>query len=555
MTGFEPTPEQHQAREAFLTGGSLTIEACAGSGKTSTLKLLAQATRTTCLYIAFNRAIKDEAQASFPRHVTCKTSHSMAWSVGKLYQSNDRLKRRLLPRMLQQELHMSNTGSGACSAAFMARVLIQSLGKFCHSNDRTFSLKHLPESVCIDEEEEEHFRRSIAPYFSKTWARLTSPTCTLPVPHDLYLKQWALSDPKPPAKIIFLDEAQDANPLLLGLLARWQALGSQLVYVGDRYQQIYSWRGAINALEHLHTEHRVCLTQSFRYGEAVAKVANAVLRTHRGVESHIRGFEAIESRLEEEMQAPDAILCRTNACVIAELMEHVDTRACAIAGGVKELIALVRGVESLKQGKRAFNCPELAAFSTWDELELHADTELGQDLKPLIKLVETYGEEALLELLERVDQTREQDAELYLSTAHKAKGLEWENVQLADDFPTPYLGEERNPRWSEEEAHLLYVACTRAQHALDVSRCEAALDALARHKDSVSDVQQGLDGTSEPSHVQSHHPTHTHHPHRALLDSETFAQFLEAAHARGRSPEDLLAEMLLTLPQRQGSLW
>lgn len=550
MTTFRPTEEQQQALDAFLTGGSLKIEACAGSGKTSTLKLLAHATSKRCLYVAFNRAIKNEAQSSFPRHVACKTSHSMAWSVGKLYMAQNRLKGRLLPRLLQRELGLSSTGSGACAAPFLARVLIQSLQKFCQSDDVTFGLVHIPDSVRVDEEDEAQFRRAIAPLFKKTWHLLTSPECALPVPHDLYLKQWALSNPRVPAQVIFLDEAQDANPLLLGLLADWQLQGAQLVYVGDRYQQIYSWRGAVNALSTLRTTHTVQLTQSFRYGNEIAHVANAVLRAHRGVPSSIRGLSSLASELTEEMTAPDAILCRTNAKVIAELMEHVDARTCAIAGGVRELIALVRGVESLKRGERLRHCPELAAFSTWDELELHAETELGQDLKPLIKLVDTYGEESLLELLERVDQTREQDAELYLSTAHKSKGLEWASVQLADDFPTPYLGDERNPRWSEEEAHLLYVACTRAQHALDVSRCEAALDALDRDAASTAPVEQDTLLGTQASCEQL-----MDHPHRELLESRVFAQFIEAAHARGLSPEHLLERMLDGLPQRQGTLF
>jgi len=163
---------------------------------------------------------------------------------------------------------------------------------------------------------------------------------------------------------------------------------------------------------------------------------------------------------------------------------------------------------------------------------------------------------------------REEDAELYLSTAHKSKGLEWHSVQLADDFPPPYLGKERNPRWNEEEAHLLYVACTRAQHALDVSRCEAVLDALERDaaastaastahtppassSDDVSS-QEDVSGSDETS---SQEIKPVVHPHQALLGSHTFSRFIEAASARELSPEALLTQMLAALPQRQGTLF
>ena len=66
-------------------------------------------------------------------------------------------------------------------------------------------------------------------------------------------------------------------------------------------------------------------------------------------------------------------------------------------------------------------------------------------------------------------------AERVLSTAHKAKGLEWPSVRLADDFPT--LGEldaadREGVAWltaeeRDQELHLLYVAATRAMLRLE----------------------------------------------------------------------------------------
>ena len=66
-------------------------------------------------------------------------------------------------------------------------------------------------------------------------------------------------------------------------------------------------------------------------------------------------------------------------------------------------------------------------------------------------------------------------ADRVLATAHKAKGLEWPRVRLADDFPTleeldaadgdriPYL----TPEERDQELHLLYVAATRARQQLE----------------------------------------------------------------------------------------
>ena len=76
-------------------------------------------------------------------------------------------------------------------------------------------------------------------------------------------------------------------------------------------------------------------------------------------------------------------------------------------------------------------------------------------------------------------------AERVLATAHKAKGLEWPRVRLADDFPSleelhaldqnglPYLTHEER----DQELHLLYVAATRARRRLEPN--EAVRSCLA----------------------------------------------------------------------------
>src|ERR1700731_1501843 len=53
----DPTEEQQRARDAFTAGGDLAVVAGAGTGKTTTLVLMAESTRKTGLYLAFNKAI------------------------------------------------------------------------------------------------------------------------------------------------------------------------------------------------------------------------------------------------------------------------------------------------------------------------------------------------------------------------------------------------------------------------------------------------------------------------------------------------------------------
>src|SRR5690554_895516 len=86
---MKPTPEQAAVIDTFRSGDHLVIEAGAGTGKTSTLRMLADATPgRRGVYIAYNRSIAQEAQRKFPARVTCKTAHSFAYgAVGKDYRA------------------------------------------------------------------------------------------------------------------------------------------------------------------------------------------------------------------------------------------------------------------------------------------------------------------------------------------------------------------------------------------------------------------------------------------------------------------------------------
>lgn len=69
---LRPTQEQQAALDAFATGGSLVIEAGAGSGKTSTLRMLGRSRHSTGLYLAYNKAIQLDAERRFPPNVVVR---------------------------------------------------------------------------------------------------------------------------------------------------------------------------------------------------------------------------------------------------------------------------------------------------------------------------------------------------------------------------------------------------------------------------------------------------------------------------------------------------
>jgi len=67
---IEPTFEQKEIIRQVLKEERLKIKAFAGSGKTSTLKMVAEAyPDKKFLYLAFNRRIADEALEKFPEYI------------------------------------------------------------------------------------------------------------------------------------------------------------------------------------------------------------------------------------------------------------------------------------------------------------------------------------------------------------------------------------------------------------------------------------------------------------------------------------------------------
>ena len=77
-----PTDEQKKIIAAAKSGRDLAIQALAGTGKTTTLKLLAEALpNKKGTYIAFNKSIVQEAGNKFPDNVRCRTAHSIAYST------------------------------------------------------------------------------------------------------------------------------------------------------------------------------------------------------------------------------------------------------------------------------------------------------------------------------------------------------------------------------------------------------------------------------------------------------------------------------------------
>ncbi|TDC34230.1 ATP-dependent helicase [Micromonospora sp. 15K316] len=473
MSGYAPTGEQQNIIDAAATGANITIEAGAGTGKTSTLKFLADALgRKRGAYLAYNRSIAGDAAKKFPSSVMCKTSHSMAFgAVGRNYRA--RLDGPRIPANqaavilgIYEPIKLAGVVKDAeitLAPAQLARLVGETIQKFCYSDDRQITPWHVPLVQGVDRLAHRELARHLAPIAQRAWdTDLTQQNGRLRFTHDMYLKMWILSDPQLNADYVLLDEAQDSNPAVAGLVARQNA---QQILVGDRAQAIYGWRGATDAMQNFDGQ-RFYLSKSFRFGQAVADEANKWLSLVDGTDLRLTGFDQIPSRL-ADLDTPDAVLCRSNGGAISRVIAELDKgRRTALVGGGKDIKAFARAAQQLMAG-RPCDHPELMAFSYWSEVQDYVQAGEGSDLKVLVNLIDRYGADELASLVDRL--TDERHADVVVSTAHKSKGREWNTVQIATDFQEPKESDdpEKETRVPREDAMLAYVAVTRAQRVLD----------------------------------------------------------------------------------------
>lgn len=469
---FTPTDEQQDAIKAFVTGENMTIEAVAGSGKTSTLKLMAEAApQKRGLYIAFNKSVQLDAEASFPSNVTCKTVHSLAYGkiIGKSAGKRQRLngKRQYasdIVRILNITGELTLDAERSVSSNEIARIARETVGRFCQSADTEIKADHVPVQDWAQGSDHKALVSRVLPFARKFWEMVIKEVSPLKYEHDFYVKEWQLSKPKLGFyDFILLDEAQDTNPVVVDVLLNQT---NQVVTVGDRYQNIYAWRGSVNAMSAFNSKHHIYLTQSFRFGEAVAAEANKWLRLLDS-EVSVIGFDKVDSVV-EPVADPRAILCRTNAGAISQVMAEISKgRKPALVGGAQEILYFAQAAEALMKGTKT-NHKDLSAFSTWEDVVQYVKTDAsGKDLSVNVNLVESYGTAAIMQACNStVDESK---ADVVISTSHKSKGREWDSVKIGNDFRAP---KEKGDVPPASEMMLLYVSCTRAKLALDCTSLE-----------------------------------------------------------------------------------
>lgn len=474
---YNLTEEQEQCIEAAKLGKDIKIKAFAGSGKTSTLAAIARNLDGRGLYFAYNKAIQQEAQGKFPDHVECKTAHSLA------YRNYARFLRGRVQNLTIFDIqdHICVDGVAFYTDTDIAYGALYLLRDFANSAYDQIDNEYLASSVfdrVIENSTSANIKPSklkkaawditnkIVDVASSYWQKGTASNSKLPIEHDFYLKLFQLSTPNLASNYDFIlfDECQDANPVLLDILSKQQC---QKIYVGDAHQQIYSWRGSINAFSKLEGE-EYYLSQSFRFGDVIARMASIILYAKQE-QKLLRGYDQVNSSIVnlDECQESVTILCRTNAKIIEEIIERHD-KPIFVVGGVSEMLNLAKSGYALFKGdKKNITHRKIKQFKDWSAM-LHFNHQYQDaELTLLANLIKrySYSFSDVIKKVENANYTHtESEANFIFSTIHKSKGREWRNVILEDDFLifsnntsiATIISQE------QEEMNLIYVGITRA---------------------------------------------------------------------------------------------
>lgn len=491
------TDEQQAAIDLAVKGESFSLVAPAGSGKSATALGMAKNLRgKRILYLVYNTQARKDAEVKFKRAgltwVDVRTTSQLAWrAYADTHKDRMRIDAPAVPAKdvaKALDLRPQDFGDKLVLDGFtQARLAADTIERFCNSDHIRITEKdvHIP-VVGPGEVAIEAARSYIARLAQVLWRRAIMRNSNLRFTMNYAFKLVAEGGKDYGYDVVIIDEAQDSNNATMKFLKNQK--GAQGILIGDPAQSLYAWRGATDQILR-HKGEKLYLTQSFRFGDAVAEEAMKHLpHTETGVT--IKGLPSINDMVsEDDMEEPDVVLCRTNAGSMTYAMSYLMAgKRVAMVKGTKQILDIAYAARDLMAGRKAKSL-ELSAFENWAELVEFTKEPGGGHLKAMVRLIDVYGISKLIDACNKMTSYRDPH-DVAVTTCHSIKGLEWDNVQIGDDFfePEPF----ENPLTQEmelgpidkHEAMIHYVAVTRAKKHLD----RGGLKWIDNYSDPVADA-------------------------------------------------------------------
>ena len=484
---MELTKEQY---DIINSTGNIKINAVAGSGKTTTVIEYAKTRPKTSkiLYLAFNKSVKLEAARRFSGkgldNVKVETAHSLAYRH-IVFQNGYKVRSQGYKTNEIVELLNLQGNEEKHTEYIIANHINKFIAFFCNSDKQ--KVQQLNYLDTITDQKAKIFVSSFYDYIVSQ-ARLFLSKMNngeIEITHDFYLKKFQLSNPKLPYDYILFDEGQDASPAMLDIFFKQ---GATKVIVGDTHQQIYGWRFAVNSLEKadFKTYH---LSTSFRFSQDIANLAMGVLKLKKHLDKH--GTIPIIGMGNSTEIKSKAVLARTNLGLLLKAIEYVtekkNVKHIYFEGNINSYTYAEEGA-SLYDVLNLYNEKNhlikdklIKAMKDLDELEDYIEMTEDVQLGMMVEIVKEYGNkipDIIKTIKEKhVENDDKEKAEMIFSTVHRCKGMEYDSIQLVNDFISEEkleklkedkTTEEINTTKLNEEINLLYVAVTRTKNSIHI---------------------------------------------------------------------------------------
>jgi superfamily I DNA/RNA helicase len=287
---------------------------------------------------------------------------------------------------------------------------------------------------------------------------------------------------------ILLDEAQDLSVCQREILLKCRKINTRMVLVGDGEQAIYSFASSdpesFRRLKELPNTISLPLSISYRCAKNIVDFAKAIVPT---IEANNDGREG-EIKYDvplSEVQDGDMVLCRNNSPLMKVYVDFIkEGKKCFIRGkdiglNLKNMVKRT-GIDKLNKSLQEDGVFVRLYDSVFDSINeliekyhiTYADaveSSIVSNKLDMIKSLEILSDDIntadeLIEKINNIFSDRKKGG-ISLSTIHKAKGLEADNVYIACRELMPSTRAKKD--WEiRQEYNLMYVAYTRAKNKL-----------------------------------------------------------------------------------------
>lgn len=476
--------------------GHLVVEAAAGSGKTFTLikclELIPNDKRI--LLTAFNKDIVNELKKKakeFP-NVECKTLHGL----GMLMVMKNVDEMSPVPEIFKYSSQFYSNPSAYTKINLFRlkkhdrKTYMDNVKKYV--DFARYFLCQTPKD--LDEIEKAYEIETVADEkevamklleWGKTNLKTMDYTDMIWLPNVLNLKPIGLQ-----YDYIMVDECQDMNKAERELVLKCFKMGTRMVSVGDENQLIYQFSGSdkdsLNTLKNLPNTKCLPLSISYRCADSIVEYAQRIVPSIEKNDDHRVG-NVLEDVPLEDVKDGDMVLCRTNAPLVDLYNRYLKLGKKSYIVGKDIGSNMKTIIESMNMTEVNWgNIEKDGLFiRLYDDLfetrnKIMAESNVSkedainsrqfQDKLDMINAIGAManGINSVDELLGKIDVVfpkKVQKEGIKLSTIHKSKGLECENVYIACKSLMP--SKNATTKWEKrQERNLMYVAYTRAKNKL-----------------------------------------------------------------------------------------